>query len=105
MKPHGKDNTSRRRKASVVERNDEHEPLAKGQVQEAATARVFVRVTSVRKRLLDEDNLCEKFHVDCCRYAGLLLSDAPGKTSIKTTQRQAGKGEKEHIIIEITDIE
>ena len=81
------------------------ESLASDEVQKADTKRVSVRVTSVRKRLLDEDNLCEKYHVDCCRYAGLLSGDEPGKTSIKATQRKAGKGEKEHTIIEIVDTE
>jgi hypothetical protein len=60
--------------------------LGQGQPQEANPSRFLVRVTSFRRRLLDEDNLCEKFHVDCCRYAGLLPSDAPGQTRIEVAQ-------------------
>ena len=61
----------------------------------------LVRVTSVRRRLIDEDNLCEKYAVDCCRYAGLLPSDCPGETKIEATQRKAGKEEAEHTVIQI----
>lgn len=35
------------------------------------------------------------------RYCGAIPSDAPGKTSIQTTQRKAGKEEAEHTVIEI----
>jgi hypothetical protein len=61
----------------------------------------LVRVTSVRLRLLDEDNLCEKFHVDCLRYAGILPSDAPGRCRIETTQRLCRAGEEEKTILEV----
>lgn len=66
--------------------------------------RLFVRVTSVRRRLIDEDNLCEKYAVDCCRYAGLLPGDGPGQTRIQVTQRKAGKEEPEQTVIEIFEI-
>lgn len=66
--------------------------------------RVFVRVTSIRKRLLDPDNLCEKYHLDCCRYAGLLRDDTAAEISLKTDQRKARKGEEEHIEIEIMEL-
>lgn len=65
------------------------------------TAKFLVRVTSIRKRLLDEDNLCEKFHVDCLRYAGILPSDAPHTTRIVTTQRACREGEEEKTLIEV----
>ena len=93
------------RPAPIVECGVSDESLAADEVQERDPKRVFVRITSVRKRLLDEDNLCEKYHVDCCRYAGLLHGDEPGKTSIKATQRKAGKKEGEFVVIEITDSE
>jgi hypothetical protein len=66
--------------------------------------RFLVRVTSVRKCLIDEDNLCEKYVVDCCRYAGLLPGDGPGTTKIDTAQRKAGKGEAERTIVEIYEV-
>lgn len=84
-----------------MERNTGDEPLAKKKVQRPTGSRVLVRVTSVRKRLLDEDNLCEKYHVDLCRYAGVISGDEAGKTKIETAQRKAEKGEEEKVIIEV----
>lgn len=87
--------------ASIVERDSRDESLAKKEVQGRAGKRVLVRVTSVRKRLLDEDNLCEKYHVDLCRYAGVISGDEAGKTKIETAQRKAEKDEEEKVIIEV----
>lgn len=87
--------------AAVVERDSGDEPLAKEEVQRRVGERVLVRVTSVRKRLLDEDNLCEKYHVDLCRYAGVIYDDEAGKTKIETAQRKTEKNEKEKVIIEV----
>lgn len=84
-----------------LERHPRDESLGQDEVQEGTGKRILVRVTSVRKRLLDEDNLCEKYHIDLCRYAGILPSDAPGETKIETTQRKAGKEEQEHTLIEV----
>lgn len=78
--------------------------LGKKQVQRPASGRFLVRVTSVRSRLLDEDNLCEKYHVDCCRYAGFIPSDAPGTTKIEVSQEKAGKDKAEFTRIEIYQI-
>ena len=86
----------------VVERSAVHDSLETAHAQEINQGRVLVRVTSVRKRLLDEDNLCEKFHVDCCRYAGLIRNDSPGEAKIEVAQRKAAKGEAEKVIIEIS---
>jgi len=70
-------------------------PLAAGQTQETDSSRFLVCVTSVRKRLLDEDNLCAKFHVDLCRYSGALPVDSPERCQIHVSQRKAEKGEEE----------
>lgn len=86
---------------AIVERDFRDEPLAKKEVQRRSSERVLVRVTSVRKRLLDEDNLCEKYHVDLCRYAGVISGDEAGKTKIETAQRKAEKDEEEKVIIEV----
>jgi len=64
--------------------------------------RFFVRVTSRRGRLLDEDNLCPKYHVDLCRYAGVIPGDAPDQVSIQTRQQKVGKSEAEEIVIEVS---
>lgn len=85
----------------IMERHPRNEPLAAKEVQGFAGAGILVRVTSVRSRLIDEDNLCEKYHVDLCRYAGIIPDDAPGVCRIETTQRKAAKGEAQHSIIEV----
>lgn len=69
--------------------------------EEEDTGRFLVRVTSVRTILVDEDNLCEKYVVDCCRYAGLIPEDSPGRTKIEVAQRKAEKGEEPHTEVEI----
>ncbi len=85
----------------ILERDPSDELLAKAQIQEAASSRVLVRITSVRKRLLDEDNLCEKFHVDCLRYFGVIRDDSAKTTKIETRQRKTEAGEPEHTLIEV----
>ena len=94
--------TDRAGETAKLERNLGNGSLAKGEAEKGNSERVLVRVTSVRKRLIDEDNLAEKYHVDCCRYAGLIHGDEPSKTKIEVCQRKAEKGEAEHTIIEIT---
>ena len=89
------------RPAAVVESNPRHAPLAAEAVQRPARAPILVRVESVRRRLLDQDNLCEKYHVDLCRYAGVIPGDAPEQVNIEVRQRKAAKGEEEHTIIEV----
>jgi len=86
---------------AVVEHGPGTLALAESQVEEENRPRVLVRVVSVRKRLLDEDNLCEKFHVDLCRYSGALHLDSPESCHIVTTQRKAAKGEPEHTEITV----
>lgn len=84
-----------------LERASRNGAVRKNAPQGESPVRFLVRVTSVRRRLIDEDNLSEKYVVDCCRYAGLLPSDDPGKTKIETSQRKPEKGEEEHTLIEI----
>ena len=78
--------------------------LGEGQVQNSGSGRFLVRITAVRHRLLDEDNACEKYHVDCCRYAGLIPGDGPATTKIETLQEKAEPGAEEVVRIEIFKI-
>lgn len=87
-----------------LERHPTVEPLAKEQVQKGSSQRFLVRVTSRRRRLLDEDNLCEKYHVDLLRYAGLIPDDAPDKVKIEVGQVKVGSKEPEEVVIEIEEI-
>jgi hypothetical protein len=88
--------------APVVERNTGDGALGAGRAKGKDPTRVLVRVTAFRVRLLDEDNLCEKYHVDCCRYAGVIPGDAPHQTKIETTQQKVRTKDQERVLIEIT---
>ena len=89
------------RKTPQLEPTPRPPSLVPRQTQGSDRQRFLVRTTSVRNRLLDEDNLCEKYHVDLCRYAGIIPGDEAGTTKIETTQRKAHKGEEEHTLIEV----
>jgi hypothetical protein len=86
---------------TVVESSVGDRALEKKKTKKRDIGRFLVRVESVRKRLLDEDNLCEKYHVDLCRYAGIIPDDAPGRCQIEVRQRKAEKGEAEKVNIAI----
>lgn len=85
----------------VVERDLRPRSLAARKAKGINPGRFLIRVTSFRRRLLDEDNLCEKYVVDCCRYAQLLPGDAPGTTRIETRQEKVRSKEHERTEIEI----
>lgn len=86
-----------------LERGNEHAPVCAEEVQGSRGQRFLVLVTSYRRRLLDEDNLCEKFHVDCCRHAGLLPDDSAKTTRIETRQILVKDDEDLRTEIEIVD--
>ena len=75
--------------------------LGKVQVQTGTGQSFLVRVSSHRKRLLDIDNLCEKYVVDLCRHCGALPSDSPEQTQIEVRQIKVGKGEPEKVVVEV----
>ena len=87
-----------------LESNPGDAPLEAEKVQRPACERFLVRVTSIRKRLLDEDNLCEKFHVDLCRYAGIIPDDSPARVKIEVCQIKAARGVAETISVEVFGI-
>ena len=80
---------------AFVESNLGHAPLEKEKIQRPTGERFLIRVTSIRKRLIDESNLCYKFHEDLCRYAGALPDDSPEICHSEVRQRKARKGEPE----------
>lgn len=89
------------RAVAKLERHFGNGALAKSQVEKQNPARVLVCVTSVRRRLIDEDNLSEKAIVDCLRYAGCLRGDESAIAKIEVSQIKAGPKEPEKIIVEI----
>ena len=89
------------REASVVECNSSEGPLAESKDEKANPRRVHIRFVSVRKRLLDPDNISEKWMLDALRFAGVIQGDEPDKITLETTQRKVEKGEEEHTEIDI----
>lgn len=94
--------TDNPRQVAEPQRAAGNDPLAAPQAEGGTGGRFLVRLVSIRRRLLDEDNLVSKYHTDLLRYAGILPSDAPGVCKIETSQRKAQKGEVERVEIEIT---
>ena len=92
------------RKAPVVEPGLIDVALAKAPLQKPSGQSFLVRVVAVRKRLLDEDNGCEKFLVDQCRLSGLIPNDNPALTKIETSQRRCEEGEPEHVEVNISKL-
>ncbi len=88
--------------APLLERDPRSRPLAARKAQGPAPTRFLVRVTSFRRRLLDEDNLCAKFMVDCARYAGILQGDDPAQAKISVGQIKVARKEDERTEIEIS---
>lgn len=86
------------------ERAVRHEPVGPAAREEVFSRRVRVVVTRVGRRLLDPDNPCPKYAVDCLRYAGVLPDDNPTVVAeVVTRQRKAKKGEPEHTLIEVEE--
>ena len=81
-----------------------NEPLGPQTRKAFYTGRCKIRVTSVRTRLLDPDNLCAKYFVDSLRYAGLIADDTSKEVEYTICQRKKTKFEEEHTTIEVIPI-
>ena len=77
------------------------EPLAAAKGKEGNPGRVSFRITSFRRRLLDEDNLVGKWFTDCCRYAGYIRQDTPDAISYEIRQIKVKTKQEERTEIEI----
>jgi len=89
-------------KGSKLECLAKHESVGKGEAKAHHSGFLDVVVTSFRRRLLDEDNLAVKWHVDALRYAGILYQDSPDRVSIKANQIKVKSKEEERTEITIT---
>jgi hypothetical protein len=58
---------------------------AEGKANDAGRIRVVI--TSSRRRLIDPDNLCPKYFIDCLRYSGLIPDDSPEHITLEVKQR------------------
>lgn len=91
-----------------VERDPKRPPLPTGEVEEGNPNRVHVRLVSIRKRLIDPDNLSGKSIVDCLRNAGFLCDDTAEEISYQIEQRkprkdpQTGQTEEEGTLVYLT---
>ena len=86
----------------IVERHPSPRTLAKDEEQEGGAGRVHLRIVSIRKRLLDPDNLSVKWIIDCLRYARIIQGDEPDKITLQVEQRKCAKGEEESTQVWIT---
>lgn len=68
------------------------------------TGRVLVSITSFRRRLLDPDNLCGKWFLDCLRYCGLISDDRPEDISYFITQEKVKDKAQERTEIVVSTI-
>lgn len=92
------------RSVTELEQNISPQPLVSAQIQKSSSQKFLVCVTSFRRRLIDEDNLCEKYHVDLCRYSGCLPSDAADQTQIKVYQEKVKTKEEEFVEIKVYEL-
>ena len=85
-----------------LERDSSPGTLATNEGEEIGAGRVHLRIVSIRKRLLDPDNLSVKWIIDCLRYARIIQGDEPDKITLQVEQRKCAKGEAEATQIFIT---
>lgn len=79
-------------------------PLGKAKGEKSHPGRFYVRVISYRRVLLDPDNLCPKYLVDCLRYAEIIPNDRPQDIELRTTQVKVATAEEERTEIFIDPI-
>lgn len=70
-------------------RDPGHESLAAAPGANRHSTRRLVRLTSYRRRELDERNLWDKYFVDSLVLAGILVDDSPAWAKIEVIQRVA----------------
>jgi len=71
-----------------------HEPVAKEERKDSHPGIVQVRVVSFRSRLLDPDNLCPKYFIDCLRYAKLIKDDNQSEIELSVKQVKVKKDQE-----------
>jgi len=91
-----------------VERDPQRPSLSTGEMEAGNANRVHVRLVSVRKRLIDPDNLSGKSLTDCLRNAGFLRDDSAEEISYQIDQRKprkdptSGQTEEEGTLVYLT---
>lgn len=88
--------------AAKLEHGSGDESLEKAQAEARHPGVILVHVISYRRRLLDTDNLCEKYHVDCLRYAQIIPDDAPEIVATQVSQKKVSSKDDERTEFIIT---
>jgi len=65
------------------------------------SGRVLVCIESRRTRLIDPDNLCPKWFVDCLRYSGVIRDDRASDIEIRVSQTKVGSKAEEATVITV----
>ncbi len=78
------------------------ESLGQKKGEASNSKRLCVRVESIRSRLIDPDNLCAKYFIDCLRYAEIIKDDSPEDIELVCTQRKIQEGEEPHTMIYVS---
>jgi hypothetical protein len=78
-----------------------NEPVAAKTGEAGHPDRVHVRIVSFRRRLIDPDNLCPKYFVDCTRYAGWIKDDNAKEITLEVRQVKVKTKAEERTEIEI----
>ena len=79
-----------------------NEPVATVTGKEGNGQRFSVRITSYRVRLLDPDNLCGKYFVDCLRYSGIISDDTAEVVDYSIRQEKVRTKAEEATLIEVS---
>lgn len=70
------------------------EPVAEAAREIRHSGQIHVRITSFRSRLLDPDNLCPKYFIDCLRYSGLIPDDRAQDIALEVRQEKVKRTEE-----------
>lgn len=78
-----------------------HEPVAEKKGEAEHSTRIRVSIRSFRTRLLDPDNLCPKYFLDCVRYAGFIKDDSEKFITLEVSQIKVKTKAEERTEIEV----
>jgi hypothetical protein len=98
---YAKRKTRNRLQDTVTQRLVCDEPLGQDTGKEKGPERIVLRVTSLRSRLIDPDNLCAKYLVDAARYLRLIKDDSAAHIEFQIVQQKVPKADQK-TILEIT---
>jgi Holliday junction resolvase RusA-like endonuclease len=81
-----------------------YEPLAEAAGETKHPNRICIRIAGFRRRLLDPDNFCPKYFIDCLRYAKIIQDDSPEFITLETSQVKVKTKSEERTTITIEEI-